>query len=138
MKISVFPLSARGTPRRLLWSLSVAALLSASWGVAQELPGPVSGPDASVVPPPPQAAMPLGYVSGYRQESAREYLQRRAQAKVESRQARLDAMRWMGYSPSRPTVTAVPFSGYTPTWGAYSVGHYWSHPFWHHPVNFGY
>ena len=43
--------------------------------------------------------------------------QQRAMRKADARAARLDAMRWYGFSGSRPTATAIAFTSmYSPQW----------------------
>ena len=43
--------------------------------------------------------------------------QQKAAKRAEQRMARLDAMRWYGFSASRPTAAALPFTSmYSPAW----------------------
>jgi hypothetical protein len=115
--------------------LAVLTMLTVSVGHAQEPRAAVPPREtSSVVTPSPQLGTPNAYAA-YQRESAREYLQRRAQLKTESRQERLEANRWLGYSALRPTVTSVPYHAYSPTWGAFSVGARWGYPYWYHPAN---
>jgi hypothetical protein len=121
------------TMKKVLLTISVMASWIAS-AEAQDLAGP--GTVRNDKPAPHAvAAVPTTYGS-YQQESSREYLLRRARERAEARQARIEGMRWLGYSSLRPTVTATPFSAQPPTWGAFTVGAYWSYPYWFHPANF--
>jgi len=43
--------------------------------------------------------------------------QQKSQQRAEQRMARLEAMRWYGFSASRPTASGMPFtSSYSPSW----------------------
>ena len=43
--------------------------------------------------------------------------QQKSQKRAEQRMARLEAMRWYGFSASRPTASGMPFtSSYSPSW----------------------
>jgi hypothetical protein len=120
--------------------LTFAALtgFSLTSGAAQELPRPPAPRDgAGVTLPGPQPAAQRTWSSSYQQETARDYIRRRAQEKAEARQARIEGMRWLGYSPLRPTVNAVPYTSHLPAWTPFGVGAYWYQPYWYHPVNLG-
>jgi hypothetical protein len=121
--------------KKLVLTVAALAGFSITTGKAQELPRPPAARDnASVVLP----SQPRAWTSSsYQQESAREYIRRRAQEKAEARTARIEGMKWLGYSPLRPTVNAVPFTSHLPAWTPFGFGAYWNHPYWYHPVNLG-
>jgi hypothetical protein len=79
-------------------------------GTAKERPANTSAPD---------------WQQSYQQESAREYIRRRAQDKTAARQARIEGMKWLGHSPARPVVSTTPFMGRAPSWAGVSYTGYW-------------
>jgi hypothetical protein len=124
--------------KRLFVTAVLLGVLTSQRGPAQEpVPAkpPVARPDVSPFAPP-QMGSPEWY-SSTNQESPKEYIRRRAQEKAEARRARIEGMRWIGYSPLRPTVSSTPFFAHPPTWGPvpssyeYNLG-----PYWYHPVNY--
>jgi hypothetical protein len=52
-----------------------------------------------------------------REESARQAIARRAAWKAAQRQQRLEAYKWLGYSPSRPPASPMQFMGGSPRAG---------------------
>jgi hypothetical protein len=68
--------------------------------------------------------------SRYQEETARDYIRRRAQEKTAARQARIEGMRWLGHSPARPVVSTTPFMSRVPSWVGASPTSYWGSPFW--------
>ena len=75
----------------------------------------------------------------YRLESGRVYLQRRAQEQTAAREARIEGMRWLGYSPLRPTASGTPFMSHAPTWGPYAStgGYFNTYPYWNLHTYYG-
>jgi hypothetical protein len=52
-----------------------------------------------------------------REEDPQMVVRRNAEQKAAARRNRIAAMRWFGYSASRPTASPSPFTGrYSPTW----------------------
>jgi hypothetical protein len=101
--------SDRGGIRLVLFALMAIAAASAS--VAQE---PALVEDAP-------AAAPGGDSWYYRSSPEREptftVAQLKAQQRGAQRMARLEAMRWYGFSNSRPVATALPYTSmYSPAW----------------------
>ena len=94
------------------WAL-VAAMgmaMSGARGHAQEAPAVPAEPRAAgdddwyYRSPPPKA-------------EKRSLAQEKAILRGQQRMARLEAMRWYGFSNSRPTATAIPFTSmYSPAW----------------------
>jgi hypothetical protein len=123
--------------KQFIWTLAACLgwpLLSIQ---AQELPRPANvRQEPAAVAAAPQHGAPQAWSSSYQRESSREYLRRRAQEKAEARQARIEGLRWLGFSASRPTVSTTPFTSHPPSWGAFTVGTYWQYPYWYHPANF--
>ena len=68
--------------------------------------------------------------SNYQQEMARDYIRRRAQEKTAARQARIEGMKWLGHSPSRPVVSTTPFTSSAPSWVSAAPLSYWGPGFW--------
>ena len=63
--------------------------------------------------------------SNYQKEIARDYVRRRAQERTAARQARIEGMKWLGHSPSRPVVSTTPFMSSVPSWVSVSPQSYW-------------
>ena len=107
-------------------------LLTASLAYGQDA-GP---PNVTANPrvPAAQLGSPSAYASDYTRESSRDYIRRRAQEAADARRARIEGMKWLGYSPLRPTTTAVPFMGHPPTWNG---NQFWNYPgasyYWYLP-----
>ena len=95
------------------WALAAAMGVAAlgSRGLAQEAPTVPAEPRAAAGAedwyyrlPPPKA-------------EKRSLAQEKAILRGQQRMARLEAMRWYGFSNSRPTATAMPFTSmYSPAW----------------------
>lgn len=91
--------------------------------------------DGNPFTPPPQLGSPEWYGVTH-EETSRDYIRRRAQEKAEARRARIEGMRWLGYSPLRPTVSSTPFFAHPPTWSAVpSYPYPGTGMYWYHPVN---
>ena len=57
------------------------------------------------------------YKSENEKVKKRTIAQQKSQKRAEQRMARLEAMRWYGFSAGRPTASGMPFtSSYSPTW----------------------
>ncbi|NOY30074.1 MAG: hypothetical protein GXP28_07795 [Planctomycetes bacterium] len=57
------------------------------------------------------------YGSEAKQVPKMSIAQQKSQKRAEQRMARLEAMRWYGFSASRPTASGMPFtSSYSPSW----------------------
>jgi hypothetical protein len=84
-------------------------------GVENRSPAGNSGPD---------------WQSSYQEELARDYIRRRAQERTAARQARIEGLKWLGYSPARPIVSATPFMSSPPTWASVAPTGYWGPVFW--------
>ena len=96
------------------------------------LVAPVSAQEPVAVPARPAGAETRqpDWQAHSRDITAHEYIQRRAQEKTAARQARIEGMKWIGYSPSRPVVSGTPFMSTAPRWVAVSPRAYWSPAFW--------
>jgi hypothetical protein len=68
--------------------------------------------------------------ANYQEESARDYIRRRAQAKTAARQARIEGMKWLGHSPARPVVSTTPFMSSVPSWVSVAPIGYWGPTYW--------
>ncbi|RIK80774.1 MAG: hypothetical protein DCC67_08885 [Planctomycetota bacterium] len=104
------------TQRFISLSALLLAAVSAA-GAAGAAAGQQFGDDA-VTPP---AATTSEGDSWYRTPTVKEekatIAQEKAMARAQARMARLDAMRWYGYSNSRPTAATMPFTTmYSPAW----------------------
>jgi hypothetical protein len=76
---------------------------------------------AQQLPAPEQEAAPQADDYMYRPVTRRDatptLAQQKAQARGEQRMARLEAMKWYGFSNSRPTATGMPWTTmYSPAW----------------------
>jgi hypothetical protein len=95
--------------RMILATLAAAAV--ASTAAAQQA-APV---DAA--PAPARAGTELYYRPAVEREPAFTVQQQKAMARASARMARLDAMRWYGFSNARPVATAMPYTTmYSPAW----------------------
>lgn len=114
--------------------LSVFAV-APSYGQEQMLPTPLDQPAAGANTRP-TVAPPRTWTGTVDQESGWGYIRRRAREKAESRQSRIEGMRWLGYSHQRPTTSATPMMSHPPTWPA-GPSSFSSpvHLYWYHPVN---
>lgn len=113
--------------KKLLFILAVVGCTYCGPVSAQEKPTPAKDRPANTSAPDFQS---------YQQESAREYIRRRAQDKTAARQARIEGMKWLGHSPARPAVSATPFMSRVPSWVGVSYSGYWGSGLWplHSPV----
>jgi hypothetical protein len=60
-----------------------------------------------------------------REEDPQMVVRRNAEQRAAARRNRIAAMRWFGYSASRPRASATPFTGqYSPTWTGNSMHPY--------------
>jgi hypothetical protein len=63
-----------------------------------------------------------------RYDDPKQAIRRKAEIKAAQRRDRLAALKWYGYSNSRPLAGHMPFMGsYSPTW----VGNSWNPFYWH-------
>jgi hypothetical protein len=108
--------------KKLLLGITLALLASAVVVQAQEPDKTVKDRSTIVTNAVPD------WQSGYQEELAREYIRRRAQERSAARQARIEGMKWLGHSPSRPLVSATPFMSSPPTWVGVAPAPYWGWP----------
>jgi hypothetical protein len=97
----------------------LALAVAMGWSAAAGLAGAQEAPAATTEPLPAEAAE--GDQWYYRtpppKAEKRTLAQEKAIARGQQRMARLEAMRWYGFSGSRPTATAMPFTTmYSPAW----------------------
>lgn len=109
--------------KKLVFSCFVLALMVSSQAIGQEPVAPAPRPEAA------ENRIP-DWQPSYQSETARDYIRKRAQEKTAARQARIEGMKWMGYSPSRPSVSSTPFMSSPPRWVAVSPQAYWGPGFW--------
>ena len=105
------------TIRKFGFAMATAAALSvmgATSGQAQEFG---EGPAAPPAPAPAAAESESWYrTTGPRAEKM-TISKEKAIARGQQRMARLDAMRWYGFSNSRPTAASMPYTTmYSPAW----------------------
>jgi hypothetical protein len=110
--------------KKLLLTLLVAISAGASSLAAQE---PVQGTvgQTSLI-----NNSTRDWQSTYQEESARDYIRRRAQEQSAARRARIEGMKWVGHSPSRPMVSATPFMSNPHRWVGVTPTGYWGPGFW--------
>ena len=104
--------------RRLL-AVNAILLMGATCLAGESSPRtePAAQPPAAQAPTIPAMVVPWDQSSGYeRPETPREAVQRIAAWKAEQRRQRIEAMKWMGYCPSRPPASTLPFMGSPNTW----------------------
>jgi hypothetical protein len=94
-----------------LWAMAcLCGLNSAARG--EPLPAPAEQPTAPTAEDYQQTYRPLAP-----RVLTPTPAQRKAQARGEQRMARLEALRWYGFSNSRPTASAMPWTTmYSPAW----------------------
>jgi hypothetical protein len=99
-----------------------SSVLVTVWTIAWAL-SPTDAAHAQQPAAPEQevAPQPEDYNNVYRPIPSRVQIptlaQQKAQARGEQRMARLEAMKWYGFSNSRPTATAMPWTTmYSPAW----------------------
>lgn len=95
------------------WVFAAGALLlatAASPGLAQQLPAPA---EESA-----QSAEDYSYYRPVHEKATTPSIaQQKAIARAQQRMARLDAMRWYGFSGGRPTASGLPWTTmYSPAW----------------------
>jgi len=89
----------------LLPTLLTLSLCLATWS------NPATAQDSS------KQAQTGYYGSEAEQVQEKSIAQQKSQQRAEQRMARLEAMRWYGFSASRPTASGMPFtSSYSPSW----------------------
>lgn len=111
--------------KKLLFILALVGCSYCGPVTAQEKPTPTKERPANTSAP--------DWQQSYQQESAREYIRRRAQDKTAARQARIEGMKWLGHSPARPVVSATPAMSRVPSWVGVSYSGYWG-PGLHSPI----
>lgn len=94
-------------------SIVFAPTLLLAWGLTVGLPGVASAQaqqtsDSEKADPPQQPSWYYG--SQTPSAPQRSIAQQKSAERARQRLARLDALRWAGYSVSRPTSTAIPFT----------------------------
>jgi hypothetical protein len=103
------------TIRKFGFAMAAAAALSvtgATRGQAQEF-----GEEPAAQPAPAAAESESWYRSTGPRVEKLTISQEKAIARGQQRMARLDAMRWYGFSNSRPTAAAMPYTTmYSPAW----------------------
>jgi hypothetical protein len=109
--------------KSVAWSLSLVVGLSCSAAYAQEIKFVPEQEEAAKVETPAPKEHTLTpemyrYLSDLQRYGGPQDLTRqRAQREADLRKERLNAMRWYGYSNSRPMAAATPFtSSYGPRW----------------------
>ena len=114
--------------KTLLVMAAVSVLLSSQLSAQVPLeanpldPVPSSVPNVTPQSAPPEVAQ---YPPSWsRRESARQAVIRRAAWKAAQRTQRIEAMKWYGYSPQRPAVSALPWMGSTSSWIGSGVIYY--------------
>jgi hypothetical protein len=89
---------------------ALAAFSTGSPAVAQEFDEPAA-PEATSTAPD------SFYPSTYKRSMEPTIAQQKAMERAAQRMARLDSMRWYGFSASRPTASGMPFTTmYSPAW----------------------
>lgn len=111
---------------------SLAGMLSLASPAAAELPtiqGETTG-DTELIPSPPTTPEMWYYMQELRRyDDPKQAIRRKAELKAAQRRDRLAALKWYGFSNSRPTAAHMPFmnSSYSPAW----VGNSWNPHYWH-------
>ncbi len=98
-------------PKALLFSICLATVgMGGSFSSAQQ-----KGDQPKAATPDPQGDWYYG--PGAVKSEPRSIAQLKSAQRAQQRMARLEAMRWYGFSASRPTASGIPFTSmYSPAW----------------------
>ena len=112
----------------LAWTVIGCAVVAAQQPVRMEVaPEPTTFTPPSLSAPPVTPELWVYSQELRRHDDPAQAVRRKAELVADQRQARLAAMRWYGFSNSRPVANPTPFMGqYSPAW----VGNGWDRYDW--------